>query len=77
VLATKIVPPRTSRIPEPGAILQGIQNNEWDVTFWWPILLAWAEADFHPYMQTDYTYFGSGRLFKNIRSLTSTNLVFG
>ena len=43
--------------PRPGAILQGIQNNEWDVTFLVADPARSAEADFSPpYMQTDYTY---------------------
>jgi polar amino acid transport system substrate-binding protein len=43
--------------PRPGAILQGIQNNEWDVTFLVADPARSVEADFSPpYMQTDYTY---------------------
>jgi polar amino acid transport system substrate-binding protein len=43
--------------PRPGAILQGIQSNEWDVTFLVADPARAAEADFSsPYMQTDYTY---------------------
>lgn len=43
--------------PRPGAILQGIQKNEWDVTFLVADPARSAEADFSPaYMQTDYTY---------------------
>jgi polar amino acid transport system substrate-binding protein len=41
----------------PGAIIQGIQNNEWDVTFLVADPARLVEADFSaPYMQTDYTY---------------------
>jgi polar amino acid transport system substrate-binding protein len=58
VLATKIgVPLETVEYPRPGAILQGIQNNEWDVTFLVADPARSAEADFSPpYMQSDFTY---------------------
>ena len=43
--------------PRPGAVLQGVQNNEWDVTFLVAAPARSAEADFSPpYMQTDDTY---------------------
>jgi polar amino acid transport system substrate-binding protein len=43
--------------PRPGAVLQGVQNNEWDVTFLVAAPGRLAQADFSPpYMQTDYTY---------------------
>jgi polar amino acid transport system substrate-binding protein len=59
VLATKIgVQLEPVEYPRPGAILQGIQNDEWDVTFLVADPARSAEADFSPpYMQTDYTYF--------------------
>jgi polar amino acid transport system substrate-binding protein len=58
VLATKIgVQLAPVEYPRPGAILQGIQNNEWDVTFLVADPARAAVADFSvPYMQTDYTY---------------------
>ena len=57
-LATKIgVQLEPVEYQRPGAILQGIRNNEWDVTFLVAIPERSAEADFSPaYMQTDYTY---------------------
>jgi polar amino acid transport system substrate-binding protein len=57
-LATKIgVRVEPVEYPRPGAILQGVQNNEWDVTFLVAAPARSAEADFSPpYMQTDYTY---------------------
>ncbi len=57
-LATKIgVRLELVEYPRPGAVLQGIQNNEWDVTFLVADPARLAEADFSPpYMQTDYTY---------------------
>jgi polar amino acid transport system substrate-binding protein len=57
-LATKIgVQVEPVEYPRPGAILQGVQNNEWDVTFLVAAPARSAEADFSPpYMQTDYTY---------------------
>jgi polar amino acid transport system substrate-binding protein len=43
--------------PRPGAVLQGVQNNEWDVTFLVAAPARLAQADFSPpYMQTDDTY---------------------
>lgn len=58
VLATKIgVQLEPVEYPRPGAILQGAQNNEWDVTFLVADPARLAEADFSPpYMQTEYTY---------------------
>jgi polar amino acid transport system substrate-binding protein len=58
VLATKIgVELEPVEYPRPGAIPQGIQNNEWDVTFLVADPARLVEADFSPpYMQTDYTY---------------------
>jgi polar amino acid transport system substrate-binding protein len=58
VLAAKIgVQLEPVEYPRPGAILQGIQNNEWDVTFLVADPARSAVADFSsPYMQTDYTY---------------------
>jgi polar amino acid transport system substrate-binding protein len=43
--------------PGPGAVLKGIQNNEWDVTFLVvaPGLSALADSSL-PYMQSDFTY---------------------
>jgi len=57
-LATKIgVRLEPVEYPRPGAILQGIQNNEWDVTFLVGEPARLAQADFSPpYMQTDFTY---------------------
>ena len=43
--------------PRPGAILQGIRKNEWDVTFLVVDPGRAAEADFSsPYIQSDFTY---------------------
>lgn len=43
--------------PRPGAILAGVKNNEWDVTFLVADPARLAEADFSPpYMQSDFTY---------------------
>jgi polar amino acid transport system substrate-binding protein len=58
VLATKIgAQLEPVEYPRPGAILQGIRNNEWDVTFLVADPARSVEADFSPpYMQTDYTY---------------------
>jgi polar amino acid transport system substrate-binding protein len=58
VLATKIgVQLEPVEYPRPGAILQGIQNNKWDVTFLVADPARSAAADFSlPYMQTEYTY---------------------
>ena len=58
VLAAKIgVRLEPVEYPRPGAILQGVQNNEWDVTFLVADPARLADADFSPpYMQTEYTY---------------------
>lgn len=58
MLATKIgVQLEPVEYPRPGAVLQGIQNNEWDVTFLVADPGRLAKADFSPpYMQTDLTY---------------------
>jgi polar amino acid transport system substrate-binding protein len=58
VLAAKIgVQLEPVEYPRPGAILQGIPNNEWDVTFLVADPARLSEADFSPpYMQTEYTY---------------------
>ena len=55
VLATKIgVQLVPIEYPRPGAILQGVRNNEWDVTFLVSDPARSAEADFSPaYMQTE------------------------
>jgi polar amino acid transport system substrate-binding protein len=43
--------------PRPGAVLAGVNNNEWDVTFLVADPARLAEADFSPpYMQSDFTY---------------------
>jgi polar amino acid transport system substrate-binding protein len=43
--------------PRPGAVLAGIKNNEWDVTFLVADPARSADADFSaPYMQSDFTY---------------------
>lgn len=43
--------------PRPGAVLAGVMNNEWDVTFLVADPARLAEADFSPpYMQSDFTY---------------------
>ena len=43
--------------PRPGAILAGVKNNEWDVTFLVADPARLAEADFSPpYIQSDFTY---------------------
>jgi polar amino acid transport system substrate-binding protein len=43
--------------PRPGAILAGVKNNEWDVTFLVADPARSAEADFSPpYLQSDFTY---------------------
>ena len=43
--------------PRPGAILGGVKNNEWDVTFLVADPARLADADFSPpYMQSDFTY---------------------
>ena len=43
--------------PRPGAILAGVKNNEWDVTFLVADPARLADADFSPpYMQSDFTY---------------------
>jgi polar amino acid transport system substrate-binding protein len=43
--------------PRPGAVLAGVKNNEWDVTFLVSDPARLAEADFSPpYMQSDFTY---------------------
>jgi len=57
-LATKIgVQLEPVEYPRPGAVLQGIRTNEWDVTFLVADPARSAEADFSsPYKQTDYTY---------------------
>lgn len=57
-LATKIgVQLEPVEYPRPGAVLRGIQTNEWDVTFLVADPARSAEADFSPpYVQTDYTY---------------------
>jgi polar amino acid transport system substrate-binding protein len=61
-LATKIgVQLEPVEYQRPGAILQGIQNNEWDVTFLVADPARLLEADFSsPYMQTDYAYLVPG-----------------
>jgi polar amino acid transport system substrate-binding protein len=58
VLATKIgVQIEPVECPRPGAILQGIQDNELDVTFLVADPARLADADFSPpLMQTEYTY---------------------
>ena len=57
-LATKMgVELQPVQYPRPGAILDGVRNNEWDVTF---LVMDPARAeivDFSPpYMQSDFTY---------------------
>jgi polar amino acid transport system substrate-binding protein len=43
--------------PRPGAILAGVKNNEWDVTFLVADPARSEDADFSPpYMQSDFTY---------------------
>src|SRR5262245_4462224 len=43
--------------PRPGAVLAGLKNNEWDVTFLVADPARLADADFSPpYMQSDFTY---------------------
>jgi polar amino acid transport system substrate-binding protein len=43
--------------PRPGAVLQGVENNAWDVTFLVATPARSTQADFSPpYMQTDDTY---------------------
>ena len=43
--------------PRPGAVLAGLKNNEWDVTFLVADPARLAEAEFSPpYMQSDFTY---------------------
>jgi ABC-type amino acid transport substrate-binding protein len=43
--------------PRPGAILAGVKNNEWDVTFLVADPARSADADFSPpYVQSDFTY---------------------
>ena len=43
--------------PRPGAILAGVKNNEWDVTFLVADPARLADADFSPpYIQSDFTY---------------------
>ncbi len=43
--------------PRPGAIMEGIRNNAWDVTFFVIDPVRAAEGDFSPpYMQSDFTY---------------------
>jgi polar amino acid transport system substrate-binding protein len=58
VLAMKVgVRLEAVEYPRPGAILQGIAKNEWDVTFLVAAPDRAAEADFSPsYMRTEYTY---------------------
>jgi polar amino acid transport system substrate-binding protein len=57
VLATKIgVQLEPVEYPRPGAILQGIQNNAWVVTFLVANPARSAEADFSLPYETDYTY---------------------
>jgi polar amino acid transport system substrate-binding protein len=58
VLAMKIgVQLEPVEYPRLGAILQGIEKNEWDVTFLVADPARSAEADFSPpYMRTEYTY---------------------
>jgi polar amino acid transport system substrate-binding protein len=44
--------------PRPGAVLEGVRTNAWDVTFLVADPARAAEADFSPpYMQSDFTYF--------------------
>jgi len=66
-LATKIgVQVEPVEYPTPGSVLQGIQNNEWDVTFLVAFPARAAQADFSlPYMQTDDTYLVSGSSSKH------------
>jgi ABC-type amino acid transport substrate-binding protein len=54
-LATKIgVELKPVEYPRPGAILAGVKNNEWDVTFLVADPARSAEADFSPpYIQSD------------------------
>jgi polar amino acid transport system substrate-binding protein len=43
--------------PRPGAVLAGIKDNEWDVTFLVADPARLVDADFSPpYMQSDFTY---------------------
>ena len=43
--------------PRPGAVLDGLRTNAWDVTFLVADPARATEADFsHPYMQSDFTY---------------------
>ena len=43
--------------PRPGAVLAGLKNNEWDLTFLVADPARQPDADFSPpYMQSDFTY---------------------
>jgi polar amino acid transport system substrate-binding protein len=54
--------------PRPGAILQGIAADEWDVTFLVGDPARAAEADFSPPLYANRVHvFGTGRIFKAFR----------
>ncbi len=47
--------------PRPGAVLAGLRNSEWDVTFLGVDPARTSEVDFSlPYMQSDFTYLVPG-----------------
>jgi len=48
---------QTVEYPRPGAIMEGVRTNAWDVTFFVLDPVRAAEGDFSPpYMQSDFTY---------------------
>jgi polar amino acid transport system substrate-binding protein len=57
-LATRIgVKLVTVEYPRPGAVLEGLRTNSWDVTFLVINPARTDEVDFsHPFLQSDYTY---------------------
>jgi polar amino acid transport system substrate-binding protein len=54
--------------PRPGAVLEGVRTNAWDVTFLVIDPARAAEADFSPpYMQSDFTYLvAAGSSIRNV-----------
>jgi len=54
--------------PRPGAVMEGVRTNAWDITFLIIDPARTAEADFSPpYMQSDFTYLvAAGSSIRNI-----------
>ena len=62
--------------PRPGAVLEGVRSNAWDVAFLVIDPARAAEADFSaPYMQSDFTYLvPAGSLIRDVADVDQTGV---